>query len=292
MLIHNRYHPVTQLAQTTYGGIYLCTDEAHDARRVVLKSVALVHAIALLDGRAPDQQSPDDPRQERAFATFQRSQAATHPHIVDYLDDFIEDQILYFVLEHCVDGDLYSAVTRKATRRLECAKALAVVQQIAAGVAFLHGHGIAHRDLSLENVLLHHGVCKIGDFGLSTKLDDVGIGRVGKAYYMAPEVVATTTVYDPRAADVWSLGIIFFILVTGSPLIQLAAEEDVAYRALRKVGVREVLQAWHMSKLMDEGAMELLEGMLQCDPSKRLTITQVEQHEAFLNSELCPVSQW
>ncbi|CEG41483.1 serine threonine protein kinase [Plasmopara halstedii] len=281
-LIHNRYHLKQQLAETTYGGIYLCTDELQASRCVVLKSVSLVHAINMLDIRNPELQSPDDPRQERAFATFQRSQAASHPHIVQYVDDFIEGQILYFVLEYCVGGDLYSAVSCCENRRLECAKALAVVKQIAMGVAYLHSHSIAHRDLSLENVMLNHGVYKIGDFGLSTKADKLCFGRVGKAYYMAPEVVATSELYDPKAADVWSLGIIFFILVTGSPLIQLAAEKDVAFQVLRKVGVREVLHVWHMNELLEESEMMLLEGMLQCDPTERLTIEQVLNHEAFI----------
>ncbi|KAG2836200.1 hypothetical protein PC129_g3186 [Phytophthora cactorum] len=249
-LIRNRYRQVRQLAQTTYGGIYLCNDEFLRPRRVVLKSVSLVQAINMLDLRSPELQAPDDPRQEKTFALLQRSEAAPHPNIVQYLDDFIED-------------------------------ALAVVKQIATGVAYLHSHSIAHRDLSLENMMLSRGICKIGDFGLSTRTDQPCFGRVGKAYYMAPEVVLSRDVYDSKAADVWSLGIILFILVTGSPLVPLAANEDAAFRAFRKVGLREVLEAWHMDELLARSAMELLDGMLQCDPTKRLTIEQVLNHEAF-----------
>ncbi|KAG2785238.1 hypothetical protein Pcac1_g5565 [Phytophthora cactorum] len=165
-LIRNRYRQVRQLAQTTYGGIYLCNDEFLRPRRVVLKSVSLVQAINMLDLRSPELQAPDDPRQEKTFALLQRSEAAPHPNIVQYLDDFIE-------------------------------------------------------------------------------------------------------------------GIILFILVTGSPLVPLAANEDAAFRAFRKVGLREVLEAWHMDELLARSAMELLDGMLQCDPTKRLTIEQVLNHEAF-----------
>ncbi|KAG3189073.1 hypothetical protein PC110_g5633 [Phytophthora cactorum] len=130
-------------------------------------------------------------------------------------------------------------------------------------------------------MMLSRGICKIGDFGLSTRTDQPCFGRVGKAYYMAPEVVLSRDVYDSKAADVWSLGIILFILVTGSPLVPLAANEDAAFRAFRKVGLREVLEAWHMDELLARSAMELLDGMLQCDPTKRLTIEQVLNHEAF-----------
>ncbi|KAF1772906.1 Protein kinase-like domain [Phytophthora cactorum] len=232
-LIRNRYRQVRQLAQTTYGGIYLCNDE--------------FLPINMLDLRSPELQAPDDPRQEKAFALLQRSEAAPHPNIVQYLDDFIEGHTLYFVLEYCAGGDLVSSVNRGQNRRLACADALAVVMQIATGVAYLHSHSIAHRDLSLENMMLSR--------------DQPCFGRVGKAYYMAPEVVLSRDVYDSKAADV--------------------GKEDAAFRAFRKVGLREVLEAWHMDELLARSAMELLDGMLQCDPTKRLTIEQVLNHEAF-----------
>ncbi|KAE8973873.1 hypothetical protein PR003_g27245 [Phytophthora rubi] len=279
-LVRNRYRVVQQLALTTYGGIFLCTDEML-RRRVVLKSVSLLRAINLLDLRKPELQAPDDPRQENAFSALQRAQRDAHPHLVQYLDDFVEGQTLYFVLEYCAGGDLFSSVNRGQNGRLAGTDALAVVQQLAAGVAYLHSLGVAHRDLSLENVMLSRGVCKIGDLGLSARANQLCVGRVGKAYYMAPEVVAPRVAYDPRAADVWSLGIILFILVTGSPLVPMATREDAAFRAFEAVGVREVLAAWRMPHVLDERALRLLEGMLQCDPSQRLSIEQVLHHDAF-----------
>eukprot|EP00644_Phytophthora_capsici_P001150 jgi/Phyca11/576280/estExt2_Genewise1.C_PHYCAscaffold_860070 len=228
----------------------------------------------------PELQAPDDPRQEKAFSSLQRKEAAPSPHIVQYLDDFIEGQTLYFVLEYCAGGDLYSAVNRGQNRRLACVDALAVLKEVATGVAYLHSRNIAHRDLSLENIMLSHGVCKIGDFGLSTRADHPCVERVGKAYYMAPEVVADGVVYSPKAADIWSLGIILFILLTGSPLVPLATEEDAAFCAFKKVTVREVLAAWHMTEVVEGSALQLLESMLQCNPEQRLTIEQVLNHNA------------
>ncbi|RLN37896.1 hypothetical protein BBI17_009512 [Phytophthora kernoviae] len=273
-LIQNRYRVLRQLCETLYGGVLLCRDELQQSRLVVLKCVSLLQAINMLDMRKPELQSPDDPRQEKAFANLMR-EGTPHPHIVQYLDDFIEGQTLYFVLEYCAGGDLFSSVNQGQNRRLDCTDALNVLKQVSTGVAFLHRHSIAHRDLSLENVMLSQGgVCKIGDFGLSTRTDRVCYERVGKEYYMAPEVVVPMTVYDPKAADVWSLGMILFILVTGSPLVSLASAENEAFCAFKKVGVRKVLEAWHMTPLLWENVIELLDAMLQCDPSKRLTIEQ------------------
>ncbi|CAI5700786.1 unnamed protein product [Peronospora effusa] len=277
-LIHNRYRPVRKLAHTTYGGIYLCNDEMIQSHPVVLKCVSLLRAIYMLDQYKPNLQLPDDPRQEKAFANFQR---VSHPHLVKYLDDFVEGHTLYFVLEYCAGGDLYASVNRGQNRRLDGVDALAVIKQVAEGVAYLHSHNFAHRDLSLENIMLNQGVFKIGDFGLSTRTDQLCFESVGKAYYMAPEVVAPKVMYDPKAADMWSLGIILFILVTGSPLVPLATEEDSAFRVFKKVGVREVLVAWRMADVLDERALKLLDGLLQCDPKKRMTVEQVLSHDAF-----------
>jgi calcium-dependent protein kinase len=280
-LVRNRYRVVRQLSETLYGGIYLCNDELQRPRRVVLKRVSLLRAMNLLDLRKPERQAPDDPRQEKAFAALQRQEAAPHPHVVRYLDDFTEGHALYFVLEYCAGGDLYSSVNQGRNRRLAQGDALCLVQQVASAVCYLHARGLAHRDLSLENVMLSRGRCKLGDFGLACRADQLCVETVGKAYYMAPEVVAPQAVYDPKAADAWSLGIIFFILVTGSPLVPLATEEAPAFRTFRQVGVREVLLAWKMADALDESAMDLLNGLLQCDPSKRLSMQQVMQHQAL-----------
>ncbi|GMF44073.1 unnamed protein product [Phytophthora lilii] len=102
-------------------------------------------------------------------------------------------------------------------------RSIHIMTQVFAGVNYLHQQiGIAHRDLSLENVLMHNGECKVSDFGLSVAAKARCKERVGKEYYMAPEVVAGKT-YDPVKADIWSLGIMWFILLTGSPLVAIAS---------------------------------------------------------------------
>uniref|UniRef100_M4BRB6 Protein kinase domain-containing protein n=1 Tax=Hyaloperonospora arabidopsidis (strain Emoy2) TaxID=559515 RepID=M4BRB6_HYAAE len=103
---------------------------------------------------------------------------------------------------------------------------------VLSGLRFLHSHGIAHRDVSLENILLRNGCAVLADFGLCVpELSSVSTSSlsraswnhrttagafccdetVGKDYYMAPEIVARER-YDPRRADIWATGIAFFIL--------------------------------------------------------------------------------
>ncbi|KAF1327189.1 Serine/threonine protein kinase, partial [Globisporangium splendens] len=308
-LVHNRYRLEKHLCATLYGGVYLCEDVASacggastsprsvvdvaienkepkqhvevaaGGRRVVLKQTDIAQAMHMLNTPNSQQQTLDDPRQEKAVANLLR-RTGGHANVVQYYDDFILDRTLFFVMEYCSDGDLYEYLHTHGKTRLAQQDAMSVLAQVASGVAFLHAHDIAHRDLSMENVLLHEGVCKIGDFGLSTRTTRPSTERVGKAYYMAPEVVAGVA-YDAKAADMWSLGILLFIMLTGSPLVPIASSSDMAFRAVERLGVGAVLDAWGVSHTISQPVRELLSGMVQVQPAARLTIEQVLRHEAF-----------
>lgn len=147
-----------------------------------------------------------------------------HPNVVQLYDHVMEDDTMFLVMEYCAGGDLYSQIQKSTT---DCClnerDVLQIMVQVLRGVHFMHSHGIAHRDLSLENVLLgQDGTCKIADFGLSTDATTISRDCVGKDNYMAPEVVAREA-YDPSKADVWSLGIMWFMMLTGSPLLPIAS---------------------------------------------------------------------
>jgi serine/threonine protein kinase len=287
-----RYRAVRHLSETLYGGVFLCEDllaPQAAGTRVVLKQVEILHAMRLLNGPPSEHggaQAVDDPRQEKMLSNLLR-RTGGHANIVHYLDDFIEDRVLYFVMEYCADGDLFDFLARHERSSLAPMDALAVVAQVAAGLAFLHSNQIAHRDLSLENILLQNGVCKIADFGLSTRCDQLACDRVGKAYYMAPEVVAGEQ-YDPKAADMWSLGIILFILLTGSPLVPIASSDEKTFAVFKRVGgVRAVLEAWGVLATLSYELVDLLDGLLQVSPVQRLTVQQVQEHRALVRWTAC-----
>ncbi|GLE04131.1 hypothetical protein PINS_up020922 [Pythium insidiosum] len=171
-------------------------------------------------------------------------------------------------MEYCALGDLYSLLETQPGCRFEEATALALFRQIVAGVAFLHSVDIAHRDVSLENVLLSSRMeAKICDFGLSTSASQWSSEAVGKLYYMAPEVVRGE-VYDPVLSDVWALGIVLFVMLTGSPLFRVAEPTDPAWDAMRRVGVAGILRRWQVQ--VSPSTEYLLSRMLQLDPRERM----------------------
>ncbi|EGZ25089.1 hypothetical protein PHYSODRAFT_326158 [Phytophthora sojae] len=287
-VIHDRYRVIRELSATLYGWVFACEDMQGRMQPappsvtnvpVVIKQVSLERMAAFMRDHPQEGHTPDNPIVEKEVGDAVRA-AGGHPNLVQYTDSFVEQQTLYLVMEHCADGDMYDYLSRRRQRTMSCMNALSVLSQVAAGLAFLHRHGIAHRDVSLENIMLHRGRCKLGDFGLATRARSAGGRHVGKKYYMAPEIVAGGP-YDPKAADVWSLGIVLFIMLTGSPLVSFASTSVKSFRALKQAGIPAVLETWGVAWSMPASALRLVSGMLEVDPDKRLTIEQVLDHDAF-----------
>lgn len=217
-----------------------------------------------------------------------------HHHLQTLHRDFVDATTgaRCLVLEFCPFGELYDQLSLTASKRLGIETARALFAQIACGVQFMHAHGIAHRDISLENVLLDTArQCRVSDFGLACQQGTRCHGRVGKTFYMAPEVFvavsapdsssgqSNTGYYDGLKADVWSLGILLFIMVTGAPPFASPSERDARFRVVKSKGLRSLLGIWNMEHRVTSELLDLLVRMLRVDPEQRLTMDQVCAHE-------------
>lgn len=252
------------------------TDTIPRPARCAVKSLNLNRAKTL--ARATKDRTVDDPLQEQHVATALIATGG-HPNVVQPLCHFREDDMLFLVSELCEDGDLHSYLSAEcADNTVSENESLHVMRQILLGVQFLHRLGVAHRDLSLENILLSDGVCKVSDFGLSIDAHQECSGWVGKEYYMAPEVVAREGTYDPVKADVWSLGVIWFVLLTGSPLVAIASPNEKLLDAIAQSGVGVVFRAWGIEERVSPEVTALLSRMLQVDPSVRASVADILAH--------------
>ncbi|DAZ96260.1 TPA: hypothetical protein N0F65_012563 [Lagenidium giganteum] len=266
-----------QAWEALYGDVWLCEDVRHGNRLVAVKQINIMEARRALH---VDRHMDNPADEKRAIQRLR--QAGLHNNILEFHDEFLENGCLHIVMEYCDGGDLLDVLHSMPDRRFRESVALHYFRQVAAGVHFLHSHGIAHRDLSLENVLLRQNVAKLCDFGLSTSTDRVCHEPVGKAYYMAPEVVGKLP-YDPAAADIWSLGIMLFIMLSGSPLAPCASTMDKTFLAFQAFGVKKILEAWGLRGAVSDGVTRLLEGMLQIDPAKRVNIEDVLFHPVVVH---------
>ncbi|KAE8886463.1 hypothetical protein PF005_g26104 [Phytophthora fragariae] len=219
----------------------------------------------------------------------------------DFVDATTNTRCLLF--DYCPYGDLFAHVSAQAgdggPRGLPLETARSCFQQIASAVGFLHARNVAHRDLSLENVLLDSfRRCRLADLGLASATGSRCFGaRVGKILYMAPEVfsrpvyrpdagantgsVGGDVCYDGLQADIWSLGVILFILVTGIPPFESASEGDARYRLVSKPGgsVCALLREWGQEERLPRELRALLDWMLRVDPRQRPSADQVRGHE-------------
>ncbi|MCO5591546.1 hypothetical protein L7F22_045532 [Adiantum nelumboides] len=141
-----------------------------------------------------------------------------HPNIVQLHEIMASKSKIYFVLEYVSGGELFNRIAEKG--RLKEDEARKYFQQLINAVDFCHSRGVYHRDLKPENLLLDsHLNLKVSDFGLSAlpqQLREDGLLHTtcGTPNYVAPEVIVHKG-YDGAKADLWSCGVILFVLMAG-----------------------------------------------------------------------------
>lgn len=162
-----------------------------------------------------------------------------HPNIVRLYETFEDKQQVYLVMEVCNGGELFDTIIDQGF--FSERDAGIVIKQVLSAVCYMHSQGVAHRDLKPENFMLQEkgkpvnkNVLKVIDFGIASrfkhKVQDEGSDiadmhtMVGTAYYVSPEVLAGK--YSEKC-DVWSIGVILYILLSGSPPFGGETDEEI-----------------------------------------------------------------
>lgn len=143
-------------------------------------------------------------------------QSLSHPNIVRVYDVLYDDNSIYLVMEYCKYGELFRYIMASGGIKEDEAKGF--FSQICDGVAYIHSRNIAHRDLKPENILLDENMKpKITDFNLShiTTPKKLLSTPCGSPFYAPPEILNGES-YDGCKGDMWSLGVILYMMVTGS----------------------------------------------------------------------------
>nr|XP_043628740.1 CDPK-related kinase 6-like [Erigeron canadensis] len=199
-----------------------------------------------------------------------------HQHMVQFHEAFEDDQSVYIVMELCEGGELLDRILARGGRYTEN-DAKSIVVQILSVASFCHLQGVVHRDLKPENFLFstrdEESPMKVIDFGLSDfarpdqRLNDI----VGSAYYVAPEVLHRS--YNVEA-DIWSIGVITYILLCGSRPF-FARTESGIFRSVLRADPNLNDSPWPS---VTPEAKDFVKRLLNKDHRKRMTASQALTH--------------
>ncbi|KAL8418426.1 hypothetical protein RB594_001864 [Gaeumannomyces avenae] len=200
-------------------------------------------------------------------------QLLRHPHIIKLYTVIKTDSEIIMVLEYA-GGELFDHIVQHG--RLSEKQARRFFQQMLCAVEYCHRHKIVHRDLKPENLLLDENLnVKIADFGLSNIMTDGNFLKTscGSPNYAAPEVISGK-LYAGSEVDVWSCGVILYVLLVG----RLPFDDDHIPSLFAKIARGTyVVPSW-----MSEGAAGLIKKMLVVNPVTRATVAEIRQDPWFL----------
>jgi len=213
-----RYDIEREVAHGGMATVFVARDVRHD-RRVAIK--VLREEVAAAVGA------------ERFLAEIRVTASLQHPHILPLFDSGGADRLLWYAMPF-VDGEtLRSRLQRE--RRLPVDEAVRIVREMADALDHAHSHGLVHRDVKPENVLLQGGHALVADFGIALALEHAGGERLtrtgvalGTPQYMAPEQASGGTI-DARA-DVYALGTVLHEMLVGESPFSASSRAAVLWR--------------------------------------------------------------
>ncbi|KAL8134805.1 calcium and calcium/calmodulin-dependent serine/threonine-protein kinase-like [Apium graveolens] len=199
-----------------------------------------------------------------------------HPNVIHLYDVCEDPSGVHLILELCSGGELFDRIV--AQSKYTEVEAAAVVRQIAGGLAALHQADIIHRDLKPENCLFLNdskgSPLKIMDFGLSSveEFTDPVVGLFGSIDYVSPEALSRGKVSSK--SDMWSLGVILYILLSGYP--PFIAQSNRQKQQMIMAGEFSFYEkTW---KNISSSAKDLISSLLAVDPQRRPAADEVLQH--------------
>ena len=213
-----------------------------------------------------------------------------HPNITKILEMFEDEKFFLIIMEYINGGNLFSFVKKR--RKLSEKTAKFLFRQIILGIQHMHSKNIVHRDIKLENILIDlNNNIKICDFGISlilNSLSDILFDHCGTPMYIAPEILLSNENkgYLGPPVDIWSAGIALYIMLSGNlPFnitdISYDIDNDIKCNDLKNnISLQYNILNKHPKNIenISDLAQDLLNGILNKNPQKRLTVDEVLNH--------------
>ena len=194
-----------------------------------------------------------------------------HPNIVKLVEMVSDDRLIYVVMEYCSHGDLFHLVSEHG--KVDERNASIITRQILSALVYLHDMNIAHRDLKPENILLDAQLnVKLADFGFSKQMNDNFLMKTqcGSPFYAAPEIISNTQ-YNGKMSDMWSLGVIIYVLVVGKIPWEKVDNTRILFYNIQTA-------RYHIPPTVSESAANLINGLMQPQPELRFSAVEALCH--------------
>ncbi|KAL6283972.1 hypothetical protein ACE6H2_014901 [Prunus campanulata] len=251
-----------ELGRGQFGVTYLCTENS-TGNKYACKSISKRKLVTKND--------KEDIKREIQIMQHLSGQA----NIVEFKGCYEDKQSVHVCMELCAGGELFDRIIAKGHYSERAASS--ICRAIVNVVNICHFMGVMHRDLKPENFLLsskdENALLKATDFGLSVFIEEGKVYRdiVGSAYYVAPEVLKRR--YG-KEIDIWSAGVILYILLSGVPPFWAETEKGI-FDAILEGEIDFASPPWPS---ISSSAKDLVRKMLTQDPKKRITSAQVLEH--------------
>ena len=212
-----------------------------------------------------------------------------HPNIINLYEIFEDNRHIFLIMDECVGGELFDKILERLNQgeMYSEKEAAQIFKQVMSAIAYCHSQGICHRDIKPENILFvnknRDSPIKVIDFGLSKIFGEpkptlkgmkqeknAMTTKVGTAYYVSPEILQGN--YDEKC-DVWSAGVILYILLSGEPPFNGETDYDI-YKQISKKKYTFPEDIW---KNVSDEAKDIIKKMM-CDAEKRYTAEMILNH--------------
>jgi calcium-dependent protein kinase len=225
------------------------------------------------------------PSSQNFLSTIQKEinvlKSLDHPNIIKVYEFYKTEKYIYIINELCTGGELFDRIVE--AKHFSEIVACNVMRQLLSAIAYCHEKGIIHRDLKPENILIENSEEKNKDFFL-IKVIDFGTceilkkskltEQIGTSFYMAPEVLQNG--YNEKC-DLWSCGIILYILLSGSPPFYGKNEKEIFAKIING-NLSFKNKIWNK---ISEEAKSLVKKLLEINPEKRISATEALKEKWF-----------
>ncbi|SPO07666.1 related to protein kinase chk1 [Cephalotrichum gorgonifer] len=216
------------------------------------------------------------------------SYVGQHPNVIEWFASGEDPVWQWIAMEYASGGDLFDKIEADVGVPEDVAQLYFL--QLVGGVSFIHSKGVAHRDLKPENILMSEaGSLKIADFGLACMFAHKDKRKTsstlcGSPPYIAPEILGCRRTdrnappapkYDPEMADIWSCGVILFVLLVGNTPWDEPSSSSWEFQEYKRTGGRSSDPLWDR---VPSEALSLLRGLMNVDPASRFSFQRVRQH--------------